>query len=241
MPPIAIHDGFVLLGTLAGLAVCLYESRRRGMLDERMLWIIVGALVCGAVGARLSSLWRYVAVAPDPSPRGFLIAGGRSILGGLAGAYAGVLLTKRLIGYRDPTGDAFAPAVALGMAIGRFGCLLTELPGTPTRVPWAVTWYDGVPRHPSFIYEIVFQLGTFALLWWLRPRVRTSGDLFKIYLLAYASFRFVVEFVRGNDVVWNGLTRPQLFLVPATLALTWYFLRRHMRGASQIALDGATS
>jgi len=56
------------------------------MLDERMLWILAGALVCGAIGARLSEVWRYVAVAPEPSVRGFVIAGGRSILGGLAGA-----------------------------------------------------------------------------------------------------------------------------------------------------------
>jgi prolipoprotein diacylglyceryltransferase len=183
-----------------------------------------------------------VAVASDPSLSGFLLAGGRSILGGLAGAYAGVLLTKRLIGYREPTGDAFAPAVALGMAIGRFGCFFTELPGTPTRLPWAVTFYDGVPRHPSFLYEIVFQLGAFALLWWLRPRVHTKGDLFKIYLLGYAAFRFAVEFVRGNDVVWNGLTRPQLFLIPATLALMWYFARRRLSGANRPALvEGALS
>lgn len=242
MPPELTHDSFVLLGVLAALSVCLHESRRRRLLDERMLWIIVGALACGAVGARLSAVWRYATVAAEPSARSFLLAGGRSILGGLAGAYAGVLLTKRLIGYREPTGDVFAPAVALGMAIGRWGCFLTELPGTPTRLPWAVTFYDGRPRHPSFLYEIAFQLAMFGLLWWLRPRVRVKGDLFKIYLLAYAGFRFAVEFVRGNDVVWNGLTRPQLFLIPATLALTWYFARRHVRGAWQPALmDGAPS
>ena len=242
MQPVLLHDSFVLLGTLAGVAVCLQESRRRGMLDERMLWILVGALVCGAVGARLSEVWRYVAVAPDPTLRGFVIAGGRSILGGLAGAYAGVLLAKRLIGYREPTGDAFAPAIALGMAIGRWGCFFTELPGTPTRLPWAVTFYDGVPRHPSFLYEIAFQLGMFAVLRWLRPRVRTKGDLFKIYLLAYAAFRFAVEFVRGNDVVWSGLTRPQLFLIPATIALAWYFVRRRLRGAYHAVLaEGAAS
>jgi prolipoprotein diacylglyceryl transferase len=242
MQPVQVHDGFVLLGTLAGVAACLHESRRREMLDERMLWILVGALVCGAVGARLSTLWRYMALAPEPSVRGFLIVGGRSILGGLAGAYAGVLLTKRLIGYREPTGDAFAPAVALGMAIGRWGCFFTELPGTPTRLPWAVTFYDGQPRHPSFLYEIAFQLGMFALLWWLRPRVHVKGDLFKIYLLAYAVFRFAVEFVRGNDVVWNGLTRPQLFLIPAILALAWYFVRRDARRVYHAALaDGALS
>lgn len=233
------HDFFVLLGVLAGLLVFLAEARRRDMVDERILWIVVGALLCGAVAARLSALWRYVAIAPEPTLRGFLVGGGRSILGGLAGAYAGVVLTKRLVGYREPTGDLFAPAVALAMAVGRWGCFFTELPGTPTRLAWAVTFYDGEPRHPSFLYEIIFQFGLFGLLWWARPRVSVKGELFKIYLLAYALFRFAVEFVRGNDVVWAGLTRPQLFLIPATVALGVYFAGRRAGGHyTTLALHG---
>src|SRR5437867_3695988 len=145
-------------------------------------------------------------------------------------AYAGALVTKRLLGYPRPTGDVFAPAVALAMAIGRWGCFFTELPGTPTTLPWAVR-FDGVPRHPSFLYESAFQAAMFCGLWWWgRPHVRVPGDLFKIYLLAYAIFRFLVEFVRGNDVVWAGLTRPQLFLIPATVALAVYFASQRVRG-----------
>lgn len=226
MPSIPIHDGLLLVGTLAGLIVWLHEARRRSLLDERLIWILIGALVCGALGARLSVLWRYVSIDPSPSAGGFFLASGRSILGGLTGAYAGVLLTKRLVGYRAPTGDVFAPAVALAMAIGRLGCFFTELPGTPSALPWAVSFYDGVPRHPSFLYEILFQLGVLAVLWRARTHVHVPGDLFKIYLLLYAVFRFAVEFVRGNDVVWLGLTRSQLFLIPASLALAAYFLSR---------------
>ena len=239
------HDAFVLLGTLAAALVFRHEARRRGVWgDERILWILVGTLLCGALGARLSTAWRYVAVTGDASLGGILARGGRSILGGLAGAYAGAVLTKRLVGYRRHTGDLFAPAVALGMAVGRVGCLLGEPPGTPTSLPWGVTltpaqaaaipgcrgWCAaGVPLHPSFVYEIAFHLAAFAALWWwLRPRVRVEGDLFKLYLLGYAVFRFVVEFVRGNDVAWHGLTRPQLFLVPSAALLAWYFLRRRL-------------
>ena len=54
--------------------------------------------------------------------------GNRSVLGGLVGAWLGVHVAKRAVGYRLRTGDLFAPAVALGMAVGRVGCLLTELP-----------------------------------------------------------------------------------------------------------------
>ena len=241
--PVGTHDFFVLLGVIAATIVYFYEAQRRGMLDDRLLVIALGALFCGAVVAKLSTAWQYLALAPEPSLWGVLERGGKSILGGLAGAYAGVLLTKRLVGYREPTGDLFAPAVALGMAVGRWGCFLTEQIGTPTSLPWGISTSarvaahipncpyceSGVKMHPSFIYEIIFHALIFGGLWWLRPRVAVKGELLKIYLLAYALFRFAVEFVRGNQVVWQGLTRSQLFLIPSTLLLLFYFWRQWRR------------
>jgi prolipoprotein diacylglyceryltransferase len=159
---------------------------------------------------------------------GAFIEGGKTILGGLAGAYVGVLLAKRAIGYRGHTGDLFAPAVAIAMAIGRVGCFLTEQVGTPTSLPWGIsvsrevaagipmcpTCSPGAPMHPSFLYEIAFHTVMFVLLLtWLRRRSQVPGELFTIYLVAYAAFRFAVEFVRGNEVLVGGLTGPQVFLL----------------------------
>jgi prolipoprotein diacylglyceryltransferase len=134
-----------------------------------------------------------------------------------------VHVAKRLCGYRLRTGDLFAPAVAVGMCVGRIGCLLTELPGTPTGSSWGITLDraeaarlggpEGVPLHPSFAYEIAFHLAAFAIIWfWLRRRALPPGENFVWYVAAYGIFRFLVELVRGNEVVWHGLTRPQLFL-----------------------------
>src|SRR5690606_2524686 len=131
----------------------------------------------------------------------------------LVGAWAGVHVTKRIVGYRDRSGDLFAPAVALAMAIGRFGCLLTENPGTPTGGAWGIVLTPeqaapvgapaGVGLHPSFLYEIVFHAVAFAVLWfWLRHLGIRSGETLTLYIAAYAIFRFLVEFVRGNDVAW---------------------------------------
>jgi phosphatidylglycerol---prolipoprotein diacylglyceryl transferase len=238
--PSWVHGTFVAFGTVAAVALFLVEARRRRTLDDRMLVILTGSLFCGAVAAKLSTAWRYFAAAPDPTLIGALIYGGKSVLGGLAGAYLGAILTKRLIRYRASTGDVFAPAVALGIGIGRFGCLFTETPGTPTGLSWGVTvdaaraariptfppaWI-GVPLHPSFVYEIVFHFAMLAVLLRLRHRPELRDELFKIYLLAYATFRFLIEFVRGNEVVWAGLTRSQLFLIPSTLLLAGYFVRR---------------
>jgi hypothetical protein len=136
LDPSGVHGAFVALGTVAAVALFLVEARRRRTLDDRLFIILTGSLFCGAVAAKLSTAWRYFAAAPDPTLIGALIYGGKSVLGGLAGAYVGAILTKRLIGYRASTGDVFAPAVALGIGIGRFGCLLTETPGTPTGLPW---------------------------------------------------------------------------------------------------------
>ncbi len=83
--------------------------------------------------------------------------------------------------------------------------------------------------HPSMLYEIGFQLAMFAVLWTLRGRVRREGDLLKLYLLAYAVFRFFVEFVRGAPPAFAGLTRPQLFLVPSALLFAVYVARRTFR------------
>ncbi|HSK74865.1 MAG TPA: prolipoprotein diacylglyceryl transferase family protein [Thermoanaerobaculia bacterium] len=233
----------MMLGTAAAVAVFVAEGRRRGRLDDRLFAVLVGSLVCGALAAKLSTAWRYLASAPDPSLLGMLVSGGKSVLGGLAGAYLGALLTKRLIGYRDSTGDVFAPAVALGIGLGRIGCLLTEPPGTPTGLPWGVvvdaeraaripgfpSAWTGVPLHPSFAYEIAFHLVLFTVLLRLRSRADLRGELFKLFLLAYAVFRFFVEFVRGNEAVWHGLTRSQLFLMPSALLLAGYFIRRFRR------------
>ena len=72
----------------------------------------------------------------------------------------------------------------------------------------------GVPLHPSFLYEIAFHAAAFALLWlWLRHRPIAAGETLTLFIAAYGIFRFFVEFVRGNEVVWLGMTRPQLFLI----------------------------
>jgi prolipoprotein diacylglyceryltransferase len=67
--------------------------------------------------------------------------------------------------------------------------------------------------HPSFIYEIAFLSATFAALMWARRRVHGPGELFVLFICAYAAFRFGVEFTRANSPVLWGLTGSQLFIL----------------------------
>ena len=195
------HGLFVGLGVLAAVLVFVHEARRRGHTDERLLIVVTGALVGGALFMRLGTWLQHVDLRENATLAEQWAYGNRSILGGLVGAWLGVHVAKRLCGYQLRTGDLFAPAVALGMAVGRIGCFLTEpLPST------------GGP-NVSVLYESAFHLAAFAVIWfWLRGRPLPPGEMFVWYVAAYGVFRFLVEFVRGNEVVWHGLTRPQLFL-----------------------------
>lgn len=217
------HDALVGAGLAVAIAVFGFEKRRRGVTDDR-LWVVVAlALAWGAVFARLGTWVQHVDLSQNDNLVQHWLYGNRSILGGLMGAYLGALFGKLVTGYQERTGALFAPAVAAGMAVGRVGCLLTELPGIATGQSWGVVLNNAdaalvnapanVPLHPSFLYEIAFHTVAFVLLWRFRDHLSKPADLLILYLAAYAVFRFFVELVRGNEVAWVGLTRPQLFLL----------------------------
>ncbi|MCB1272780.1 MAG: prolipoprotein diacylglyceryl transferase [Leucobacter sp.] len=228
-PPLDTHGVFVALGLAAGGLVFWAEARRRNVTDPRIPYLVLGALIGAGIFARLGTWAQHLDPSKNLNLVEQLLHGNTSILGALVGAWLGVHVTKRIVGYRERTGDLFAPAVALALVIGRVGCFLTELPGTPTGGDWGIVLDAetaarlgapaGIGLHPSFVYEIAFHLAAFLLLWyWLRHLGLGAGETLTLYVGAYAVFRFLVEFVRGNDPAWLGLTRPQLFLL-ATIPL----------------------
>lgn len=248
--PIWSHAVFVGLGMLLALRMTWLLARRHGRASPEFIWILSGGLVGAAIMARFGLLPRYVLDAKTPSVAGFLAYGGRSLLGGLAGGYLGVVVTKWAIGYTRHTGDLLVPGVALGIAIGRIGCHLAEQPGSVTTLPWGVhvaspvdpslrdcvACLAGAAMHPSFLYESLFLL---AIGLWLYPYARRSdfpaswmreGDLFKLFLLAYAVARFLLEFVRGSPAMLFGLSGSQLAVLLPVITLPFYFIRSARTG-----------
>ena len=220
----AVHTAFVGLGVIVAGLVFAAQVRRDGPYDERLLVVVAGTLVGGALGMRAAGLTRFLGEGGSSALDEAWRYGAKSVLGGLAGAYVGALAGKRLAGYDRPTGDLFAPAVALGMGIGRLGCFFTEPLGRPTDVAWAVRGL-----HPSFLYEIAFHLLAFVVLLRLRGRLATPGALLTLYLTAYAGFRFVVELTRANEVLGLGLTGSQWFVLLASPLLAVKLRRTALR------------
>ncbi|MCA1572751.1 MAG: prolipoprotein diacylglyceryl transferase [Chloroflexi bacterium] len=245
------HDLFTVVGVLAGLALYYRALRRDRVLDGRIVLVSLAAIAGGAVGARLITSWEILdEVAAADLPLTYVITHGpRSIVGGLAGGYLAIVLTKRAMGYTLSTGDYYAAAIPLALAIGRVGCFLSELPlGTPTDLPWSMTVSSEAaasfprcpgcegPMHPSMLYEIGFHLAAFGLIVRRGPLLPIRGDTLKAYLLAYGLFRFGVEFVRGNEVQAWGLTGPQIVLIPLVGLLVIHFVRRLRSGAYRLPI-----
>ena len=156
-------------------------------------------------------------------------------------------MAKWAFGHRQSTGDCFALAIPIATAIGRVGCFLSELPlGPPTSLPWGISVSPaaaanfavcpgcGGPMHPSMLYEIAFNLVAVAIIVRYRHLVPVRGDTLKLYLLTAGVFRFLVEFVRGNEVQAFGLTGPQLVLIPLIGLLVAHFVRQLRRRAYDV-------
>jgi prolipoprotein diacylglyceryltransferase len=111
-------------------------------------------------------------------------------------------------------GNQIAIPVAIAMAVGRIGCLLRGCCyGKPTALIWGVDFGDHILRHPTQIYEIIFDILLVAFLVWKKKRIAKPGELFSIFMNCYLSFRFMLEFIRVEKVSSLGLTDFQLICV----------------------------
>lgn len=222
MTPIQLHTVFEVLAYTTGFQVYLWQRRQgaAGTVSSRdgTAMVAVGAIVGAAIGAKLS-YWvddPLTAFAHFPDWRHLLE--GKSIIGALLGGLAGVELAKRLAGIGQSTGDGFVLPLTVGMCIGRIGCFMGGLGdhtyGIATSLPWGVDFGDGIPRHPTQLYEIGFLLLQYG---WIRARwedFRLPGDRFRAFMIGYLAFRLLVEFIKPVFYAWPlGLTGLQWLCV----------------------------
>ncbi len=187
------------------VAFQLYLSLRKWTGDlisgDMRWWVVAAATVGAAFGSKLlGALESYPGTWRD-------LGSGKTIVGGLVGGWIAVEWIKRHFSVSVATGDLFAIPLAIGIAIGRIGCFLTGLAdqtyGTATALPWAVDFGDGVARHPTQLYEIVFLIVLAALLWRIMRTPHSNGDVFKAFMIVYLSWRFMVDFLKPDATFWK--------------------------------------
>src|SRR6267143_2838324 len=230
--PITLYTYGVLLAAayLVGLKLAMVRAKARGLDANRVLDLGIYIIISALLGAKLLLLVPdFRAFTADPRELLTLARSGGVFYGGLILAVTVALIYIRRIGLPLwTTCDVFAPGIALGHVVGRFGCLFAGCCyGKPTTLPWGITFHDtfaatnvgtplGVPLHPTQLYEAGAEwLILMVLLWTERKGRAFAGRTFWLYMFLYALSRFVIEFYRGDPrgVVFGVLSTSQFISV----------------------------
>lgn len=221
---ISAHLLFETLAFAIGFRYFVYLRKKQAdpIQEGNRVWIIIGA----AMGAFLFS--RILGSLEDP--RGWLLADNRllyfysnkTIVGGLLGGLFSVELTKYFLKEKSSSGDLFTYPLMLAMIIGRIGCLSAGIHeptfGVETTLPWGLNLGDGLHRHPVALYEIVYLVSIWIILHSVEKKYTFAmGVRFKLFMIAYLTFRLLVEFIKPVHPVFAGLTSIQLACVAGLL------------------------
>lgn len=177
------------------------------------LSIILGAIVGALIGSRVIGFLENPDI--NLSSQNFLaLYNLKSVMGGLFGGLIGVEISKKIIGENLSSGDLFTFPLIIGIIIGRVGCFLSGINeftyGIETEFMTGMDLGDGLNRHPTALYEIVFLILLFILLKSSHTFTnKESGLLFKVFMILYFGFRFIIEFIKPNVFFVFGLSSIQ--------------------------------
>ncbi len=217
------YGALLAIAFLAAIYLAAKQAEREGLNPEFASDMGIVVILSSIVGARLFFILFYDLQNTLNNPAGLfkLRQTGLVFYGGLIFAVAAGLAYSKMKKVSLPVVlDIAAPSIAIGQAIGRIGCLMSGCCyGRATQVSWAVTLpYLGHPTHPTQIYESLTMLVIFLGLIWFRKRKTRNGQVAWLYLVMYASARFVIEFYRGdNPQILMGLTVSQVISLVALI------------------------
>jgi len=225
--PIRAYALCIIAGIIAALVIgdrrWAARGGERGVVYDVAIWAVPFGLVGGRLYHVLTDWKTYFG--PDGAGIGAALRiweGGLGIWGAVALGAVGAWIACRLKGIPLPAfGDAVAPGIVLAQAIGRLGNYFNqELYGRETTVPWGMEIFyrrdssglvdvqslDGVSTgevaavvHPTFLYELLWNLLVFVFLLWADRRFRLGhGRLFALYVAAYCVGRFWIELMRDD-------------------------------------------
>jgi len=226
------YSVMVVVAFLASLAFVYFEARRLGENTDRVVDLSFWAFLFGIIGARVLHVaveWRTFTDHPLDVFK--LWKGGLAYYGGYIAAILACVAFIRW--HRLPLGkwaDLWAPVAMIALGFGRIGCLLNGCCyGRPAGdLPWAITYppdslpmaLDGIPLHPSPIYESLAAFLLAGLLVFFHRRPHRPGQVVWTMILGYAAIRFVLEYFRADPrggIAALGLSTSQAIAVPLAL------------------------
>ena len=203
------------------MAFRYYVRLRRKSTDiissNNRLTIILGAALGALIGSRLVGFLENPLI--EFSQQNFIqLLNTKTIMGGLFGGLLGVEFVKKRIGETQSSGDLFTLPIILGIFIGRIGCFLSGTNeftyGKETASFFGMDLGDGILRHPTSLYELVFLIMLFIGLKRFNNKANLkNGELFKWFMILYFGFRFFIEFLKPNVFYVFGLSTIQILCI----------------------------
>jgi len=221
----------VAAGLFVALKYILAQCQKRNITEEIATDMVLYAMVSGLIGARityvLTNLNYYLL---NPADIFRIWEGGLVFHGGFIAGLIAVIIYTRINKAIDiwQIADISAPALSLGHAFGRLGCLSAGCCyGAHSDLPWAIRFSNkaclaptGVYLHPTQLYELFGNLVIFVVLHMLLGKARIKGIVVSVYLFLYGILRFSVEFFRGDErgAMIAGLSHAQVFSIVMIIA-----------------------
>lgn len=223
---ILLHGILEFLATFIAFRYYLILRRKEGdsVISFNRLVALVGATSGALLGSHLLGACENIPDWIQSTNKLSYFWLNKTMAGGLIGGLIGVEVFKLFVKEKQSTGDLFTFPLILGIIIGRIGCfsvgIYEETYGTPSALPWAMNLGDGLLRHPVTLYEIVFLICLWVTLRLIQKRKNLeSGMLFKLFMLSYFTFRFLLDFIKPGWRYLGGLGSIQI----ASLCIIIYY------------------
>jgi len=194
----------IIIGWLLCKKILIQKSDINEKFDDYITYLVIGMIIGGRLGYIIFYNFSYYI-------NNFfdifkVWEGGMSFHGGLIGIIiASILFTKKHNQDSFLYMDLVSLVAPIGIFFGRLANFInSELYGTPTDIPWAVTFIqvDNLSRHPSQLYEAILEgLILFVILMYFKNKdyLKKPGLISGLFLIFYSIFRFFIEFVRVPD------------------------------------------
>ena len=236
-----VHGIFEFLAFFIAFRYFIYlrKNQQDPIPSSNRIWIIIGAIFGAIIGSRLIGGLEDFDQLKNAENKLLYLYLNKTMLGGFLGGLFGVELIKKIIHEKNSSGDLFTFPMILGLIIGRIGCfsmgVYEETYGTVTGFFTGMDLGDGKLRHPVTLYEIVFLL----LLWLGLTRVEkrwklAAGERFKLFMIAYCCFRFLLDFIKPHYTWAIGLSTIQ---ITAVLGNAYYYFLNPFKGLNFKAPD----
>ncbi|ETZ19872.1 prolipoprotein diacylglyceryl transferase [Pedobacter sp. V48] len=203
------HYIFETLAFLIGIRVYYFLKKKviDPISDENRLWIMLGAMIGALIGSRV------IAALEDPESIKYLsllvFFSNKTIAGGFLGGLFGVELIKKVIGVKIASGDLYVIPIIIALFIGRIGCFLMGIDeptfGVETHFFSGMDLGDGLKRHPVALYEMIYMVFLFLFFISLKKSL-INGDRFKLFMVLYFLYRFLVEFIKPYHPLFLDLS-----------------------------------